>query len=48
MFADFFATFVRSFTCGIDEYGHVSGWCQRSRPEFTFDYASLEEEVVLS
>ena len=33
------------FTCGLDEYGHVSGWCQRSRPNFTFEYSQLEDEA---
>lgn len=33
------------FTCGgVDEYGNVSGWCQRSRPDFTFDYQFLEAD----
>ena len=29
------------FTTGVDEYGHVVGWCQRSREQFIFDYCQL-------
>lgn len=35
------------FTCGgVDEFGNVAGWCQRSRPDFTFDYQFLEADEL--
>jgi CCR4-NOT transcription complex subunit 3 len=30
------------FTTGVDEYGHVVGWCQRSRANFLFEYLHLD------
>ena len=28
-----------------DEYGSVRGWCQRSKPDFLFEYSHLENEL---
>ena len=30
-----------------DEYGSVRGWCQRSKPDFLFEYSHLEKRVAI-